>query len=806
MGRNRVDAASPTAGAAGIRCTPRRTCLFAPALALLLAGQLTAHAAADSGSAAQAPAVAGGAASAFPLDVPSATTPMPMPAGRVLNGSTGPRPRIGLVLGGGGAKGAAHVGVLRVLDEMRIPIDCIAGTSMGALVGGTYAAGMSAAELEQTVLKISWKNAIAFEGQRAGEPMHRKLSGVTYSNRLEFGLKDGRLTPPAALIESQNIDQTIAMLVARSQGITDFDHLPIPFRAVATDMQKGEMAVLERGSLAGAMRASMSVPGVFAPVQVDERLLGDGGLTRNLPVDVARGACADVVIAVIVPTPPPTLAELQSPLTMAARTLDIMITANERQQIDSLGSGDVLITVPMGEIGASSFEKVADAIPLGRAAALEHRSELERYSLPQKDYEAWRAAVTRGEPGSVTLASVRIDGAVRVNPDFVRETLRLEPGDEVTNKSIANHVNDVFALGDFDTVRYELSGPPDASTLDVTVTEHQIGANQVRFDIGMYMGSDTNAAFTIGADYLRTWINSRGGEFHGAVSLGYTTGLGLSVYQPLDEAHRWFVEPGVKAQRTIQGIYVDGDSVADYSFNAAWGFVDAGRVFGTNAELRGGLRSGGQSVKREIALPTLGQLDWEGYGGTSWRYTYDDRDSDYLARSGMLARVEYFQSVDWLGAAADYQRLDGMIAYAVPVGSSVAQVRVAGGSSLGSTMPDYDLFQLGGPVSFPGFAIGELRGDGYWTLSTTYLKRIAEISDLFGQALYVGATLTAGAMDGQFDYPRAGVLYSGALLLGGRTPLGPVTLSVAGTSQGDWQLSFDLGRPIQEHAITDPVR
>jgi NTE family protein len=147
-----------------------------------------------------------------------------------------------------------------------------------------------------------------------------------------------------------------------------------------------------------------------------------------------------------------------------------------------------------------------------------------------------------------------------------------------------------------------------------------------------------------------------------------------------------------------------------------------------------------------------------------------------------------------------------MASYALPVGSSVAHLRVAGGSSLGSVLPDYDLFQLGGPVSFPGFAIGELRGEGYWTVSATYLKRIAEISDLFGQALYVGATLTAGAMDDQFDYPGAGTLYSGALLLGGRTPLGPVTLSLAGTSQGDWQLSFDLGRPIQERTITDPVR
>ena len=216
------------------------------------------------------------------------------------------RPRIGLVLGGGGAKGAAHVGVLGVLDELRIPIDCIAGTSMGALVGGTLASGTSAADLQEQVRRISWQDTIAFKDQRRDEPMNRKLDGVTYSNSLDFGIRGGKLTPPSELIPTQRIDQTIGQLVARSRGITDFDDLPIPFRAVATDMMKGEMVVLSRGDLARSMRASMSVPGVFAPVKIDGRLLGDGGLTRNLPVDVVRETCADVVIAVSVPNPAPT--------------------------------------------------------------------------------------------------------------------------------------------------------------------------------------------------------------------------------------------------------------------------------------------------------------------------------------------------------------------------------------------------------------------------------------------------------------------------------------------------------------------
>ena len=286
------------------------------------------------------------------------------------------RPRIGLVLGGGGAKGAAHVGVIRVLDEMRIPVDCIVGTSMGALVGGTYATGIDAAELERRIEEISWNDTIAFQNRHERLPMRRKLAGVTYSNGLEFGIDEDGLTAPSAFINTQNIEQTIRLLVARSLGVQDFDLLPIPYRAIATDMQRGEMVVLDSGDLATALRASMAVPGLFAPVTIGDRVLGDGGLTRNVAVDIARQTCADVVIAVSVPNPIPKPEELQSPLTMLNRTLDVLVGANERDQLRTLSARDVSIVVNSGDITSGSFNRVKEAIPLGRVAALQHREEL----------------------------------------------------------------------------------------------------------------------------------------------------------------------------------------------------------------------------------------------------------------------------------------------------------------------------------------------------------------------------------------------------------------------------------------------
>jgi NTE family protein len=714
-----------------------------------------------------------------------------------------PRPRIGIVLGGGGAKGAAHVGVLSVLEELRIPVDCIVGTSMGALVGGTFASGMDAKELQEAVSAISWQEAIARSGLRAKVPMRRKLAGNTYSNSLEFGVRDGRLVAPSGLISTQNVDLTIQYLVARSRGISDFDQLPIPFRAVATDMQTGEMVVLREGDLALAMRASMAVPGAFAPVSIDGRILGDGGLTRNVPVDIARQTCADVVIAVAVPNPAPTPEQLRSPLTLMARTLDVLINANERQQLETLGPDDVKIVIDMGDIGSASFDRVPDAIPVGRAAALAQRAELARYSLPEAEFKAWRTAASRSGREPVTLAAVNVVGAERANAEFIRATFGIEAGDTVDNRKIGDRATTVFALSDFERVAYTLSGDGQQPTLNLHLTEKSWGPNILRFDLGFHIGTDANTAFMIGGDYLRTWVNDLGGEVHGAWRFGRTSGLGLSLYQPLDATHSWFVEPGMVAQRSIEDIFLDDEAVARYRFSHAWGSIDAGRVFGNRMELRAGIRSGGQSVEREIGDPGLPEISGEGYGGVTMRYSYDSRDRSVLWQSGTLARVEYFRGVEALGAVDSYDRLEGVVSTTVPLRDNVLYLRASGGASFGSDLPVYDTFTLGGPISLPGLSLGELRGSSYWNAKATYLQRVADISYVFGQALYAGLSLSAADMSGRFDEVNSPAIYSGALLLSGRTPLGPLSLSLALTSDSEWQLMFGLGRPIEERSITD---
>src|SRR6185436_2776917 len=288
---------------------------------------------------------------------------LPLHAQEAPQPQTNGRPRIGLVLAGGGAKGGAHVGVLKVLEEMHIPVDCIAGTSMGALIGGGYASGIPAKDLETFVSTIDWGKVVGSQGRRDLEPIEQKRAGATYSNEFEFGLTPDGLTLPGGLVNTSNIEDLLRTYVAAARSQSQFDKLPIPFRAVATDMVTGQMVVLKDGDLATAMRASMAIPGAFAPVTMDNYILNDGGLVRNIPIDVARDLCADHVIVVNLVEPNIDPKRLRTATQLLSRTMDVMIEANETLQLQTIREGDIRIDVKMGDITTADFERVPDTIP-----------------------------------------------------------------------------------------------------------------------------------------------------------------------------------------------------------------------------------------------------------------------------------------------------------------------------------------------------------------------------------------------------------------------------------------------------------
>ncbi|HWK74037.1 MAG TPA: patatin-like phospholipase family protein [Povalibacter sp.] len=722
---------------------------------------------------------------------------------------TTPRPRVGLVLGGGGAKGAAHVGVLQVLDEMHIPVDCIVGTSMGALVGGIYASGKSAKEVDSLVRKIDWRETLAFASLREELPMRRKQAGITYSNSLEFGIRNGGIAAPAGFINSQHVEQTIRKLAHTASAKDDFDELPIPFRSVATDMQTGEMVVFDHGDLSMAMRASMAVPGVFSPAVMEERVLGDGGLVRNLPVDVARSSCADVVIAVWLKTPTPDRDTLLSPLALISRSLDVVIDSNVRQQLDTLTAQDVAIAIDMRDIGSADFDRIEQAIPLGRIAARAHQAELARFAVSEAEYGAWRQSKIAQQNTRTTVADIEIKHLERVNASYVESSLEIKPGMTVTDRKLDDQVADVFALGDFESVSYRLRGDPARALLEIDAIEKSWGPRFLRFDLGLAASTEGETPFVLRADYLHHWINSAGGEIHGAAQLGRTTLLEASLYQPIDVRHEWFVEPAIQLKRSLEDVYLDGDTVARLDLRQAYGEVDFGRTFGRSVELRLGVRGGAARTEPDIAVPGLIATSNEAQNAWTAKAIYDTRNTPLLPTRGWLARIDYLRSEKGLGSDGNYERLDGLVQTAMPYKHDVVILSVAGGTSFNSALPPNYTFTLGGPESFPGFRIGELRGMEYWTGSVSYLRKIADISQLFGQALYLGIQAQVGSMQQpaleQGDLYQ-GRLYSGSVFVTGRTPIGPMTVSIGVASSHSWLLSIGLGRPIEEGTIMDFAR
>ncbi len=719
-------------------------------------------------------------------------------------GAPTPRPRVGLVLAGGGAKGGAHVGVLKVLEEMQVPVDCIAGTSMGALVGAGYASGIPAEELGRFVTGIDWKSVVGGLGQRELEPMEQKRAAVTYSNDFELGLDAGSLIIPGGVVETAGIETLLRSYVARARMQPDFDQLPIPFRAVATDMVSGRMVVLGEGDLATAMRASMAIPGAFAPVITEKYVLSDGGMVRNIPVDVARDLCADVVIVVNLVEPPVKREKLVSATQLAGRSTDVMIQANEQLQLQTLTDRDVLIDVPMGDIGTADFERIPETLPLGEAAARAMAGRLAGLAVPREQYLSWRAQVTTSQEFEVRLGEVRYEGLDRVNPEFLAGRARIRAGDVVDVEEISAEAQRMSALQDFESVEYRLAGDPAQPTLVWLPKEKALGPDYLKVDLGVYASMGGDLAFNLYGKHTRTWLNPRGAEWRNELQLGYESLLSTSLYQPLDVSQRFFVEPALIWSRTWEDLFVDGERLATYTFAEVAGGFDLGTNMGNQAQARLGYRYTHRMVDRDTGSPLLPEYSRDD-AGLSFVATYDTRDTRFNPTRGMAAAVEYLVSDDSLGGDQDWQRVEMGVGLALPVrkAQDVVWVTLAGGSDLGTDLPVDRFFMLGGAGSFPGYELGEWRTAEYWSASGSYLWKLKDILSVRGQALYAGLRLQAGEAFDRLDRVDDGVVYGGSIYLSGRTMVGPLTVGVGLTSTDAWSLWMAVGRPVGHGTILE---
>jgi len=725
-------------------------------------------------------------------------------SGSLDDGATHERPRIGLVLGGGGARGGAHVGVLAVLEELRIPIDCIAGTSMGALVGATYAAGAPLERMQRQILEVDWSATIGSVGQRSMEPMQRKLAGITYSNNIELGIARTGLYGVGGLVTTQNIEGFFRLLVGSARDIDDFDELPIPFRAVATDLAASEMVVLGRGDLTRAMRASMAVPGMFAPVVVDEMVLADGGMMRNLPVDVARELCADVVIAVSLQAPPPTAAQLQGVLALAGRSIDAMITVNEREQLAGLTERDVAVIVPTGDIGSGQFDRVPETLALGADSARQLASSLSRYSVSEAEYRAWRANLDRPEPALVRVQEIRFRPLRHASPAYLETVLRTRPGDEVSLAVLESDMRRVFSSGDFLRVDYHLlPGLGGGKIVEIDAIERPGGTDFIRIDIGLAGSSGGDTQYVLRADHRREWVNALGGQWRNTLQLGTFSLLESAFHQPLDVRQRLFVEPGIIASRSLENFYADGDRVARYDLLAAELRLDGGINFSNRGRAWAGLRWGETELDEDVGRIEALNTERKRDANLNVAALYDSRDAAALPTSGAFAKLSYTSSGSWLGGEQSYDVVEGVASRAMPWGGGTLLVAAGGGRTLSGELPRHRDFTVGGIRSFPAFAPGELRGEGYWSASANWGVGFFDFIPLFRKVLFLSLGLQAVGMTDRLDGVDEGTILGASIALGARTPIGPLLMTLGAADNDSFQFQFAIGRPIAEGTLLD---
>jgi NTE family protein len=669
---------------------------------------------------------------------------------------------------------------------------------MGALVGGGYASGMSAMEIERFVNAVDWKAVVGGVGTRSLESVEQKRFNDS-AGTIELGLKGGRITPRGGLIDSSRIEDVLRAYVAKARTVYDFDHLPISFRAVATDMLTGKMVVLDRGDIAMAMRASMAIPGAFPPVITDQYVLSDGYIVRNLPIDVVRQTCADVVIAVNLVKPTAKREQLVSAAGLVWRSTEITMEENERLQLETLTHRDVRIDVDPGDISPNQFERTAQTIPQGEKAARAAADRLAALSVSAAEYAAWRRSISVNQNIELKVAHVRFEGLKHVSPEYLRSVTSLRDGDTVDIAAISRDASRLAALDALQGVAYQLSGDPNHPDLVWRPTEKQLGPDYLRLGFGLYAAGGGVLLFDLDVQYVRPWLNAYGGQWRNRLKLGTTSLAASSLYQPLNAKQTFFIEPGVEASRSLEYVYNDYHRIAQYFFNDLGGRIDFGVNFGTKAQVRIAYWADhrGTELDTGVSLLPTGESTDAGLAAVAF---YDTRDSASFANSGTAAAIQYYRSDSALGAMRNWETLEAAARQALPMGKTLLWLTAAAASDLGSTLPADRAFSLGGAQSFAGYAPGEIRARRYATLQGDVLWRIANILPVANQTLYGGIRLQGVRVADRVDPVPGGRLYGISGYLGGRTPIGTVTIGV-GKATGAWAAWLTFGTPIGTGSI-----
>ncbi|MGH8491943.1 MAG: patatin-like phospholipase family protein [Moraxellaceae bacterium] len=691
-------------------------------------------------------------------------------------GTGAKRQKTAIVLSGGGARGLAHVGVFKALEKMRVPYDCIVGTSMGAIAGGSFATGISTAEAEKKVVEADWRAVFSDKPTRSDIPYFRKYEDYKPYFDFTLTLEDYRLKTPRNFVGVQNIGLFFRELTG-AESAKNFDDLPTPYRAIGTDIIDGEAIVMSDGTVAEAMRASMTVPGIFPPISYKGHMLVDGGLSKNMPVSVGRELCGpgSRVIAVNVSTPGLKQADLTSFLSIGEQTINISMQRNMNEEVANLGKQDILLTPKLEGYTSADFEKVKDLIKVGEDIVLEHADALASFQVSEADYAVWRAAIEARKKPDPIITSVKMTDMHWVNPEVMQDLLNVKTGQPFDMKALHANIDKVYARGDFSSISYDLINDDKGNAELLVHPQEKDGRDAVRFGLSLYSDFQGESSFNALATLRRGWLNRLGAEWRTDVQVGEDTGVYSEWYQPATLSSAFFVAPYAIYTDQHRDVYLESFAKLRYQFTRFGGGVELGSVFGRWGEVR----VGAVRAQARAQSETLFVVPDETYqqGGFTLRTIYDQLDNTHFPHDGSSVRLNVFSSSSGMGADEDYERLDfrALKAFTRSRNTVMATVRV--GSDMNTELPYYEAFTLGGIFNLSAYPPGSLMGGKLGYASLLSYRRFSDLPRGLGRGIYGGVQLEGARIGHVPDgFTENGTAVSVSAYLAADTVLGPFYL------------------------------
>jgi NTE family protein len=708
------------------------------------------------------------------------------------------RPKVGVALGGGSARGIAHVGVLRWLEEHRVPIDVLAGTSMGGLIGGSYATGMTPDEIEGMLDEIDW-NEMFGSSQFQFSNVRRKRDLRSYPSGLEFGLKRG-IVPPPSLNNGQQVELLLSRIAAPYYAIDNFDRLPTPFRCVAVDLTKAAPVVMGSGSLARAMRATMSLPLVFPPVAIEQQVLVDGGAMNNIPGDIVRTMGADRVIAVNVGDLGDKTNLDYSLLGLVMETLDAMMRANT---IRAASGADIRINVPLTEFGSLDWRRAPELIAAGYKAAEALRDQLLPLAIGEAEWQQWSAARQSARLRTLPApAFVNILGAASRDTVHMRKELQPFVGEPLDITVLDETLRELGGMDRYQTLSWALVDQNGERGLQITARPKNYGPPFMYLGISLENTTGNEFRFGLSGRYLAFDVLGSGTELRIDAAIGSDPSAGISWYRPLGNTALFF-EPIAGIGSQTLSVIEEGKTVAQYGRTIAHVGADAGVELGRFDEIRAGVRYGWTDAAVRIGDPKLPELDGQD-ALVQAVWTHDGQDDPIVPSKGVLSHVSlrhYFDAPSPLPGATEQRTSEGIVQLEARASwflslDAAAKQRVLLGGAFGTSFDDEpfptEQFALGGPFRMSAFSIGEQRGDHFAMGAAGYLHQLFRLPDFIGGPVFAAGWMEVGSAFNHLDEATIGVHSSGAIIAD--SIIGPVFAGVSIAIDGNSRYYIGIGK------------